>query len=237
MEFTEKTEVLNYLNQTAQVRLADDDDDNNDEVEDDMRHNRIGQQFTSPSRRKLPLRNNFLTSSNASKAGITMSLSSPSRHLPKRALAKSTPLPHGAKDRGSSPSRRKWANLTAGSTSLSSTSSVSLSTGLTAKAKYDILPILTSTGESVFEVGLDKPVALSAISSSSQEHKLPVFRLPTVTSLEFVNRIPRDDTMYEKALRQREKEEFEYMKKQLGLSTQEIRELEQVLGKYHKMED
>jgi hypothetical protein len=57
-----------------------------------------------------------------------------------------------------------------------------------AKVKFDLLPILTSSGESAFEVGLSKVPPPS-------KHLLPVFRLPTVTSTDFINRIPRDDTV------------------------------------------
>jgi hypothetical protein len=97
------------------------------------------------------------------------------------------------------------------------------------RAKFDLLPILTNTGESVFEVGLNVPASVPP--DSGPEHVLPVFRLPTVTSTaEYVNRIPREDTIEEKLFRRREEEEFSVMKRVLGLSTQEIVELEQLLG-------
>ena len=103
------------------------------------------------------------------------------------------------------------------------------------KAKFDLLPILTNSGETVFEVGLNPPLAQSKKGSSDNqrppEHLLPVFRLPTVTSTDFINRIPRDDNDREKELRRREEEEFEVMKQTLGLSTPEIIEMEHLLGK------
>jgi len=104
-----------------------------------------------------------------------------------------------------------------------------------AKAKFDLLPILASSGETVFEVGLNPPPGHTkkGDKSSTQrppEHLLPVFRLPAVTSTDFINRIPRSDNDMEKELRRREEEEFEVMKQKLGLSTAEILEMEHLLG-------
>ena len=236
--------------------MAEDDEieGRGDDKRNRLQYSRNIPRLSSPSRRKLPLRNNFVSSNSGPKAATlssSASLLSPSRHLPKKNLAKSTPLSYEGQDRSRSPLRGRSnehsvsqggaaANVcrtgTSGYTTSLSSSSLSsplpFSNTMTAKSRYDILPILTSSGESVFEVGLEGTAVQSSISpSSSQEHRLPVFRLPTVTSLEFVNRIPRDDSVYEKAQKQREKAEFEHMKKHLGLSTQEIRELEQVLGK------
>ncbi|KAF0700890.1 Aste57867_8610 [Aphanomyces stellatus] len=47
---------------------------------------------------------------------------------------------------------------------------------LVLRHSFDMLPILTTTGETPFEVGLDKP-------SGQQQHVLPVFKLPSVLKL------------------------------------------------------
>jgi hypothetical protein len=83
----------------------------------------------------------------------------------------------------------------------------------------DLMPVLTSSGEGVFEVGLN--------SGDGSEHVLPVFRLPKVNDeVEFVNRIPTEPTKEEMKKMDEEKEDEEMLAAALGLSEEELAEFE-----------
>lgn len=162
----------------------------------------------SPPRKKLPLRNNYLS--------------------PEAGGRKKRPRVSGADPVSSSPVRHdsNKGSVEVPKTVLDALPFIPPAT--TTKAKFDLLPILTYSGETAFEVGLNPPPQ----SNQPPEHMLPVFRLPTVTSTDFVNRIPRDDNDQEKTLRKKEEEEFEAMKDYLGLTTKEVLEMEHMLGEF-----
>ena len=84
-----------------------------------------------------------------------------------------------------------------------------------------LLPILSSTGDPVFEVGLH--------SGDGSEHMLPVFRLPQVGSgSQFLNRMPREALGDEEAQRMHEDEEDEALAaSQLGLTEEELAEFDE----------
>ena len=82
-----------------------------------------------------------------------------------------------------------------------------------------VIPILSSTGEPVFEVGLN--------GSSTNEHVLPVFRLPQVDdSAEFVNRIPTELTQMEAEREEENRADDEALAASLGLSMSELAEFQ-----------
>jgi hypothetical protein len=82
-----------------------------------------------------------------------------------------------------------------------------------------VVPILSSTGEPVFEVGLN--------GSSTAEHILPVFRLPQVDdSAEFVNRIPTELTENEAEREAENREDDAALAASLGLSVEELVEFQ-----------
>mmetsp|Transcript_7644 Transcript_7644/g.22079 ORF Transcript_7644/g.22079 Transcript_7644/m.22079 type:complete len:1139 (-) Transcript_7644:33-3449(-) len=89
----------------------------------------------------------------------------------------------------------------------------------TPRTRVEMLPVLANTGEAALEVGLKDFM-----------HTLPVFKLPKVTNkATFVNRIPREESAAERKAKAREQEEVEYMKERLGLTGEELRELEEDL--------
>jgi hypothetical protein len=82
-----------------------------------------------------------------------------------------------------------------------------------------VVPILSSTGEPVFEVGLN--------GSSTAEHILPVFRLPQVDdTANFVNRIPTELTAVQAERDQESREDDEALAASLGLSVEELVEFQ-----------
>jgi hypothetical protein len=84
-----------------------------------------------------------------------------------------------------------------------------------------VVPILSSTGEPVFEVGLNG-------SSSASEHILPVFRLPQVdeSTADFVNRIPTELNAVEAEREEEEERDDEELAASLGLSLEELAEFQ-----------
>ncbi len=83
-----------------------------------------------------------------------------------------------------------------------------------------VVPILSSTGEPVFEVGLN--------GSSANEHILPVFRLPQVdeSTADFVNRIPTELNALEAEREEEEERDDEELAASLGLSLEELAEFQ-----------
>ena len=89
------------------------------------------------------------------------------------------------------------------------------------------LPILTKTGESVFEVG----ARFDDNNNTPKVGVIPVFSLPSVSfDSAFVNRIPRESNPNEILARQKEKEEVLRMQEQLGLTEADLMDLEAELG-------
>ena len=82
-----------------------------------------------------------------------------------------------------------------------------------------VIPILSSTGEPVFEVGLN--------GSSTAEHILPVFRLPQVDeTASFVNRIPTELTEVQAEREAENREDDQALAESLGLSMEELIEFQ-----------
>ena len=82
-----------------------------------------------------------------------------------------------------------------------------------------VVPILSSTGEPVFEVGLN--------GSSAQEHILPVFKLPQVDdNTEFVNRIPTELNALEAEREEEDNRDDEELAASLGLTVEELTEFQ-----------
>jgi hypothetical protein len=89
-----------------------------------------------------------------------------------------------------------------------------------AQAKVDLMPILTNTGESPFEVGLNS-------STPGVQHVLPVFRLPSIKAdATFVNTIPviSEPSPEELRVKQRQEQETLQLKARLGLTDAEMKE-------------
>ena len=83
-----------------------------------------------------------------------------------------------------------------------------------------VVPILSSTGEPVFEVGLN--------GSSTAEHVLPVFRLPQVdeSTANFLNRIPTELTEVQAERELENRQDDEALAESLGLSMEELIEFQ-----------
>jgi len=82
-----------------------------------------------------------------------------------------------------------------------------------------VVPILSSNGEPVFEVGLN--------GSSAAEHVLPVFRLPQVDdNASFVNRIPTELTEVEAEREEESRADDEALAESLGLTVEELVEFQ-----------
>eukprot|EP00942_MAST-04A_sp_MAST-4A-sp1_P000269 g269.t1 len=81
------------------------------------------------------------------------------------------------------------------------------------------MPMLTSTGYGVFEVGLNHADSLG--------HVLPVFRLPSVDeTVTFINRIPTEPTEEEAKRIEEDRKDEEALASQLGLTEEELAEFE-----------
>jgi hypothetical protein len=99
------------------------------------------------------------------------------------------------------------------------------------RAHMDLIPVLTSTGVSPFEVGLPSGPGATMMSQS-----LPIFKLPPVRAdSKFVNKIPVIEEPTEEELDTREKDrvENEKLKMELGLTDEELREFS---GQVHMIE-
>jgi hypothetical protein len=93
----------------------------------------------------------------------------------------------------------------------------------TVNKPMDQLPILTTSGDLPFEIGLHG-------DETSKPRLMPVFLLPEVSSkAKFIRRIPKEDTAAEAAARKEEKEELMAMKRALNLGDEDLLELEEEL--------
>ena len=87
------------------------------------------------------------------------------------------------------------------------------------RSNIDLMPILTSSGDGVFEVGLNH--------ADSSSHVLPVFRLPGVDeTVTFVNRIPTEPTEAEVKRIEEDRKDEAALASQLGLTEEELAEFE-----------
>ena len=87
------------------------------------------------------------------------------------------------------------------------------------RSNIDLMPMLTSTGDGVFEVGLNH--------ADSSGHVLPVFRLPSVDeTVTFINRIPTEPTEEEAKRIEEDRKDEEALASQLGLTEEELAEFE-----------
>ena len=108
----------------------------------------------------------------------------------------------------------------------------------TNRTRMDTLPILTTTGELPFEIGLEPTMSTGGGGGGGGGEPgapvpkaMPVFSLPAVgENVRFVRRIPRPDRPEEARARQAEAMELEHMKVTLGLTDRELMELEAELG-------
>jgi hypothetical protein len=171
----------------------------------DMRGREIGD---------LPFQaNNFFMDSSIGNGKSVMVSKGPSRQNSRMGKAKSTTnLGRRGARRSTVPESSSYM--------ASSLSSNSRSTSNRIRGGIDLLPILTSSGEGVFEVGLNN-------GDGSSEAVLPVFRLPQVNEqVQFINRIPTEPTLEEIQQAEEDRQDGEMVADVLGLTEEELAEFE-----------
>jgi hypothetical protein len=136
-----------------------------------------------------------------------------------QSLTQTRSTKYNATERGTS--RKKLA-----SKSVSKSEAVTMG-----RAHLEMVPVLTNTGVSPFDVGLPSGTDTVMMSQS-----LPIFKLPPVRSdSKFVNKIPVIEEPTDEEIDQRAKErvENEKLKMELGLTDEELREFS---GQVHMIE-